>query len=66
MDMTEDDGHDEALLTQRAALIGLISVLAGVTMGALAAMGGIPAPAAVGTGLAAAGMSLLPANRLIR
>jgi hypothetical protein len=47
-------------------MIGLISVLAGVAMGALAARGGMPAPAAVGTGLAAAGTSLLPANRLIR
>ncbi|MGW5679247.1 hypothetical protein ACWEV4_29905 [Streptomyces sp. NPDC003860] len=64
--MAETDDRDEALLTQRAALIGLISILAGAAMGALAAMSGMPAPAAVGTGLAAAGTSLLPANRLIR
>ncbi|MFF2618988.1 hypothetical protein [Kitasatospora sp. NPDC058046] len=64
--MAETNDHDEALPTQRTALIGRISILADVAMGALAAMRGMTAPAAVGAGLSATGGSLLPATRFIR
>ncbi|GGV42008.1 hypothetical protein GCM10010495_69570 [Kitasatospora herbaricolor] len=56
---------EEALVSQRTALVLLSSVLAGTAVGALSFLGGVPAGLAAVSGLAAFGASVLGLDRCI-
>ncbi|MFK0262460.1 hypothetical protein ACIQU1_14110 [Streptomyces angustmyceticus] len=59
----EDAGSP--LITQHAAVVFLVAVIIGLSVGGLTAASGKPWPLAAIAGLTAAGVSMQPAHRLI-
>ncbi|MFJ9467191.1 hypothetical protein [Streptomyces caniferus] len=53
------------LITQHAAVVFLLAVVIGLSVGGLTAASGKPWPVAAIAGLTAAGVSIQPAHRLI-
>lgn len=58
-------GAGSPLITQHAAVVFLLAVVIGLSVGGLTAASGKPWPVAAIAGLTAAGVSMQPAHRLI-